>query len=218
MKRYKPLFTGIRDNFSFFNEAVIKVATYDKILYSFFTKCKPQIQNKKLSIDEIIKILNENFSSLKIIFQLDKLKNREEGGTDSDAYNTIYIFLVQGSYKRFFVYNDEYISLLLKIIHHELIHRNQAIRMKSQEIISKIFEYDPEEIKEYLEQKVEIMPFAFMVVEESRAHGWSDDKILQNLKTFSSPSVIFNGYLDYFDKDSRIIKMLVKYIYMYLQK
>jgi len=224
MKRYKPLFSGIRDNF-LFNEAVIKVDAYDKILYSLFDKCKPHIQNKNLPVDQIITILNKEFSFLKIVFQAEKINNSDDahlgfngGGTEDDEYNTIYVFLNSNCESNFNQYNNKYIATTIKIIHHELIHRNQAIRMKSREIISKEFNYDPDNYREYLQQKIEIMPFAFMVVEESRAHGWNDDKILQNLKTFSNPSALFNGYLKYFDEDSKTVKLLVKYMYMYLQK
>lgn len=219
MKRYKPLnFHGIYDNFSLLSEAVIKVEAYDKLLNSFFKKCESSIKGKNISLESIVKTLNKEFSFLKIIFQVDSKLKEEEGGTDDDKYNTIYIFLIPKSNLSFYEYEDKYINFLISIIHHELIHRNQAIRMKDQEIISYIFGQETEDIKEYLQKKDEIMSFAFMIIEDSRAHGWSDDKILKYLKSYVNPSRIFNSYLDIFDKDSDVIKTLVKYMYQYLQK
>jgi hypothetical protein len=223
MRRYKPLFTGRRDNFSIFEEAVIDTRNYNNLLRAIFKKCESKIKNRNLSCKEIIAVLNENFSFLRIIFELEKIdKNNPEyklglnsGGTDDDEFNSIYLFMNELCREYFNKFLDDYITFLIRIIDHELIHRNQAIRMKSKEIISLVFR-DVENLQKYVSDKLEAMAFAFMIVEESRYAGWTDKEIAEGLKTLKSPSPIFIEYTHHFENDTELKKILLKYIFMYL--
>ena len=203
------------------DEAVIRVDLYTRLLYNLFNQCKSKIKNNNFTVEEICNRLNKQFIKLKIQFIENGIKTPygiTGAHTDADTYNTITVKLNTGCLPHFKLYEDSYVDNLIDYIEHELVHREQAIRMKSQEIIEQEFLKDRGLPEDELANMHELMAYAFFIIEESRMGGWDDIKIIKNLKQFKSNSRIFNEYLKYFDADSDTMKTLVKYMYQYLDQ
>lgn len=201
-------------------EAIIKPDLYFKVLKNIFNRIENKVKNLKSS-KEICEFLTKEFTSFKIIFKLESIDYRQSnglnsGGTDDDMFNTIYIFCnpllkdeINNEYKKV-------VDKIILILQHEFIHRNQAIRMKSMEIISKNFR-DKETAYEYYSDKQELMAYAWHVVEILRRKGIDNKKILNALKNGSIIEENYNYIVDVLGINSKEIKRFHKYMYEYLQ-
>lgn len=152
-----------------------------------------------------------------------------KAGTDSDKFNTIYIF-VNDNIKKCIV-SDEYysrmIEQLLLLIKHELIHRAQKLHISNEKEKRKIYDISQDaDIKKYYGQKYEIMARAWQIIEELKLFGGMNSeeiKTYMKRKTNGSEMHLENKSLSYyiynsnFETSSNTIKLLYKYMYLYLE-
>ena len=207
-------------------EDVIKVDAYEELLANVFNRVKPLVKGKHLSTLELCWELNEEFRHFKIYFLgvgvTDKQYSKiglEKASAEDDEFNTIRVLINENCEKYFNVFSDNYIDRILTFINHELIHREQAVRMKSREIITKNFDKTNKykTTAEYISDPQEMMAFAYTIVEDVRMRGWSDSEIISGLKSFNLESPVWYEYSKNFTKDSDVMKTVVKNIYSYVK-
>ena len=108
---------------------------------------------------------------------------------------------------------------ILNMLGHELIHREQYLKIEDDKLREKIFKsnLDP---KTYLSKKYELMSYAWQIIEFFKLTGKTDEeikKILQHnsmLKFSFSPVLLF--YHETFKNNPDVLKRLYKYMYEYL--
>jgi len=113
---------------------------------------------------------------------------------------------------------ENFNSFLLKakeVIGHELIHRLQFIKDNEKKMDAE--KYDT--IKEYLSSPYEIMSFAWQIVEWHRNDGMDDDeikKMLQKKDLGKYKNGVLDKFHDVFSIADKPLRLLYKYMYMYL--
>jgi len=152
------------------------------------------------------------------------------GGTLSDKNNTIFIKLNNNSLMREknIVHYKMFCKMLVNLIKHELIHRGQKLFIKNKELKQKIYDtsvFDSD--KKYYSNKYEIMAHAFTIIEDLKLLGnLETERIRDTIKRNDIGSLMFLGGISYafhqyttlFDMNSKEIKLLYKYIFMYLNE
>lgn len=225
-RQYMKEHKGKRSRIDLFwmTEAAIRVDAYTDLLDNLFKGCKGRIKNNNLDVSEICVLLNKKFKTFKIVFTPVDASSEYAGNygvedvyTNDDIFNSIDVFLNVECEEYFNLYDVSYISTLVDLLEHEIIHREQAVRMRSQEIIELEFAKGSGKGIEYYSNIHELMAYAFSIVEELRMKGYTNIAILNNLSTYTLDSPIFKKYLELFKPDSDVIKQLVKYIYSYVK-
>jgi len=233
MKRYKPLFSGIRDNF-LFNEAVIKVDV--SWVKESLLKLKNKLINKDYGNLEIEEILNREFLPHFVKF---------ENGFDSEYTNDFYgsVQIIKGSmyengliridyYSTFWeIFEDdtlynEFIKVVSSIIYHERVHVYQL-----QKSHNKLKYVDTSSNYTYLSNIHEIQAHAQQAVFDLINMGYSVEEIKKKVKSKSEikdfiSSDAFWKYYDHFgqyelqndDKYSKVWPIFLKYFYSTLEK
>jgi len=113
---------------------------------------------------------------------------------------------------------ENFNSFLLKakeVIGHELIHRLQFIKDNEKKMDAE--KYDT--IKEYLSSPYEVMSFAWQIVEWHRNDGMDDDeikKMLQKKDARKYKNGVLDKFHDVFSIVDKPLRLLYKYMYMYL--
>ena len=237
MKRYRPLFEThsnelvewalLEDAGTPFNskeglilyEAVINVSVELGNIADLLYDVK-NILIPITSIDTFINILNGQFQNKKILFKYN-YRLPEDIFTSLNTFNKktseiiVYIgpkiHLLNGSNFQ------ELINDLLHLIGHELIHREQFLRM---DYIKNIESYAFTDKKKYLSNKQEIMAYAWQIINSFRLHGALDSDIQKILKTNSNIKFQLGGkvladYHDLFTIDDKELKLLYRYMYLY---
>ena len=142
-----------------------------------------------------------------------------------DKYITIVIHCNENIIKSF---NDEeyftrFIAHLYVAIKHELIHRQQFLRIQSEELSSKIgntkkFDND----LEYMSDKQEIMSFAWQAIEYFKLAGVKKQNILSILREpkeyFRFDNSVFSAYWWAYERkliSKETIQLFYKYAYLY---
>jgi hypothetical protein len=231
MKRYIPI-KKLYNSFHLFNEAVIDVNKYLQSLNRLFDDIRNEIL-KARNLFSIKRILNKTFKEYRIKFKIsfkDEIQKHEDyrygiivAETLLDKYSTIiiycnrYILDISKNDKIF----EEFKKRCIKYIQHELIHRLQLIDINDLKIKKNLNIKDQDKIK-YFSNDKELMAFAWQVVEELRFSGLSDNDIkrkLTKLDFTANHSKTFTIYIRLFKntENENILKILYKYIYMYLE-
>ena len=170
----------------------------------------------------------------KIKFKYDKKATSETGiyfkfgfsgaKTTVDKYNTITIVLNQyilniknhEDFKIFYKY-------FLMVLEHELIHRGQFLHIKGEALKNSVIRgYDENDIEQYIDKK-EIMAYAWTIIQEFKLmFNFDNNKIRGIIKTRPLVNVTFSPTLEFYrdittkGKNSWVLKLLYKYMYLYL--
>jgi len=107
-------------------------------------------------------------------------------------------------------------TLLISILKHEDIHKNQLKRMGSSD--NYIFNNPKTEVKKYLGDQTEIMAYAFSIIDElNKMENIPYEEILDLLKSDMISHRVYVDYKEYFTKGSKEFKRLRKYMFGYLE-
>jgi len=211
-----------------FREGVLRPEKYLSLLVEKLQKLKKLFLNKKYSNDSICKSLTNYFKNEKIVFIYDETANSSEGLTKG-GYNidTNEIILKCDSGLNFILKDvyDIFETDFYEMVGHELIHRLQYLN-STKNTFKKYNTLDEKQILFYLSDKKEIMSYAWQTIEIFKMLRLNKKVILQIIKNpeakennyFVIRNDIFFLYRKYFDSNSVIYKLFVKYIYMYLDE
>jgi hypothetical protein len=224
------------------DEAVIFTDAYLEEIFDKINNIKKQFLYKK-SLSSICYRLNLLFlfDKIKFIEEKNIVQGKDEyikfginsGACIADKYGSIRIFLnsnILNSYN-----NEEFYKLFIKhlttILKHELVHRGQALKIEDLEKRSKVLTKDYGElttknnIKKYLADKQEIMSNAWFIIQTFKFYNYDNNKILKTLNVdhnYDDKKIIMSNllriYHEYFRMNENPIKLLYKYMFMYLQK
>lgn len=117
---------------------------------------------------------------------------------------------------------EEFLTNVFRILGHELIHREQILRIKRQDLIDSIHKKSSEDKRKYYSNKYEIMAYAWQIVNSMRMSNLSDSSIKKILSLNSKTKFDLGGdilqiYHNLFKDSSSIIKRLYKQMYEYLE-
>ena len=147
------------------------------------------------------------------------------GGCLLDKHLTIVIYCNENLLKLFNVSKaySTFERAFFNVLKHELIHRGQYIKISNKRIREKLnYSKNPNKIDRYLNDKQEIMAYAWQIIEYYRLMGLSKEKILTVLKrprnTFEFENNILSSYIR--ANDDKVVtddslKLLYKYAYLY---
>jgi hypothetical protein len=213
------------DPFYLLNEAVIKSDFYVGTLLKLFSKRKQEFINLH-NLDEFTGKLNKLYLKDKITFRPTSLQIDDyiiAGNTTKQVDNTIRLLCTAkgldfNKSKETFV---TFMKSFKKMLQHEVIHRDQMIRIANDKIIPKVFNYSNEDLIKYYSNKQEIMSYAWQIVYDFKIRGKSIPVIKELLSKNSwiaaHSSKIYQEYLRLFAKNSGTMKLLYKYMYQYLE-
>ena len=231
MKRYVRYF-GIDDSFKI-TEAIINPNLYldqiEKDLndLSFF-------KFKNVSLKNISFKLNIIFRKSKIQFIPQSNINDDpyepnikfginSGATISNKTNDIGIFINENIVRS--LQNKEaypfFVKWLLFVLKHELVHRGQHLKVKDAKLRNEVFQKSPKDRREYLSDKQEIMARAWEIIELFKLFNYQQDKIREILKSKELEkyqNFTLRVYHDEFTMKDWQLKLLYKYMYMYLEE
>ena len=113
----------------------------------------------------------------------------------------------------------EFVKDFKSLIGHELVHREQSIRVKYDDHWKKMKNKDD---SQYLSDRREVMAYAWQFVNTFRMNGITDKNIKKILQTNSNikldiGGIMFKKYHNIFPKNGTILKLLYKYMYLYLE-
>jgi hypothetical protein len=213
-------------------EAVQNPENYVKLIGNKITEFN--LKNTFTSIDDLIVSLNSYFINEKIEFRLSKKPAMLGSGVDSGGFNPktneIYIFYNYDITDAFKIENKEYnknnfedfLEEFSTFLGHETIHRIQSFKDK----IKKVGVMIDEDKKRYLAQPKEIMAYAWQIVQYIKMGTRKDNKFVRKMLTsirdednlkFINYITPLSEYYNLFDKNSKTMKLLYKYIYLYIE-
>lgn len=228
MEIYKSFFEQL------LNESIIKPLDYFEPIKE---KCKEIINISS-------KETNLKFLCLKLTFLLRKYRIKFEpfesngdprdflaeygfikGGTLSDKYGSIILTCNSNLLK---IFDDKeglknFYTAFYTILKHELIHRQQYLNIRDKKIRNRISKSkDPNDIYKYMNDKYEIMAYAWQAIEYYRLLGGDTNQILAILKKPSDFHLIQNTVISLFygAYNQRILtqsslNLFKKYCYLY---
>jgi hypothetical protein len=223
MERYKR---------RFFDEAVINVDKYSKLLQDiFYKKIKHDVKNKEFNRIVLQWYFNKIFTPFCITFKIIKDEQIKKGyeyrygliqaETLMDKCSTIILFCNLNilDFNKSDTIFEEFSRIFIKAISHELIHRIQVIEISDLKIKRALANNKKEDF-EYYSTKQELMAYAWEILEELRFSGLTDNEIEKKFKTLNFTvmhSNILNKYLKLYDNHPKVLQQLYKYIYMYIE-
>jgi hypothetical protein len=215
-----------------FIEAIQNPENYVNLIKNKIIKFN--IKNSFSSLDDLIISLNSYFINEKIKFRLSKNPNILGEGLLSGGFNPktdeIYLFYNYDIIDAFKMdnkkYNDDnfkdFLEGLSIFLGHETVHRMQSFKNK----IKKVGTMIDEDKKKHLAQPIEIMAYAWQIVQYIKLYSKKDNKFIrkiltdvrdeENLKIINF-IVPFKEYYNTFDVNSKTMKLLYKYIYLYTE-
>lgn len=217
----------------FFYEAVIKI----NVEMARFSEILDGIQNDLMNtknIDDFINILNTAFEKDKIKFWFSRDESNvytKTGGFDvKSLYVFVFIFKKLERLQRYKSSKDYdiFCEEVLSRLGHELIHRHEALKIEYEELRRKLFKgFKPvtqNDWRKYFANKHELMSYAWQIVNNYRMHGMTDNVIRKILGLTDSNSntkfelggQVFRDYYTVFKINEEPLKLLHKYMYMYL--
>jgi len=191
-------------------------------------------KNEFNNLKDLIDSLNSYFIIEKIEFIKGKKLLKFDSGIDSGGYNPknnkIIFFYTEdiiNAFKFKNIKNDYedfkwFLEDFKDYLGHETIHRMQSIEDK----VKYIKAMSGENEKLHYSQPKEIMAYAWLIVQTFKMNGKDEDYIkfiLSGKRDLNNVKVInyipaFKKYYNLFDKDSKVMKLLYKYIYLYMDK
>jgi hypothetical protein len=231
MKRYVRYF-GVDDQFKI-TEAIINPTLYlDQINKDLYDLAYFKFKNN--SLKNIAAKLNIIFRKSKIQFlpQTFIVDDPHEPGikfgingaaTLSNKNNTIGIYINENIIKS--LQNKDYYVFFVKWflfnLKHELVHRGQHLKVKDAKLANEVFQKSYKDQIEYLSDKQEIMARAWEIVELFKLFNYTDDnirKIIQSKKPEKFQNFTLRTYHLLFNMDDWQIKLLYKYMYLYIEE
>lgn len=209
-------------------EAVVKPEEYIKNIYNIIQKIPKYYKENFDNLKKFTYKLNFKFRKEKVIFEAEKgvrsgVNNFLDYGINEarcylDRFGTIIVYLNPNVFK---ISAEEFVKILTNIIKHELVHRGEFLRVNSKNTKNKMMQKDHSTRIKYLSDKHEIMAYAWSIVEEYKIIGFKRDKILNFFRNGTEDlnySINYQMYRNTFEKDDPVMKLLYKYIYMYLEE
>jgi hypothetical protein len=209
-------------------ETVVKPEDYIKNIYNVIEKIPTYYKQTYKNLNKFALKLNFKFRNEKIKFEDEKgvrsgVNNFLDYGINearcySDRFGTIIIYLNPNVFK---VSVEEFIEILTNTIKHELVHRGEFLRINSENYKSEMMRKDHSTRVKYLSDKHEIMAYAWSIVEEYKIIGFNRNKILNFFRHGTEDlnySINYQMYRNTFEKNDSVMKLLYKYIYMYLDE
>lgn len=215
------------------NEAALSPIYYENI-EKYIKSLEKEIKKKKfVSLSTLCLWLSFKFRKYAIRFVVDN-DSEEQGNNEysvgitksgclSNSKGTIKIYCNEnllklttpGNFFNYFTIN------VIRIIGHELIHRNQMFHLTNKKLRNYIFDHSKLEVEEYLKNKQEMMSRAWQIIEEFRYKELNDKTILNIMRNNKDTRIIaksftLSTYFDYFNPKDKIFKDLYKYMYLYI--
>lgn len=214
-----PLF----EKYMFYEEVInvkIELQEIHDVLITFFEKHMGE------SINVLIPYIEKKLEKFKIKFGYSHIESKKY--TDFNRYDVetdiIYIMLTNKVLKDVFKLKDyeEFITDISNLLGHEFVHRHERIKIKNDELAKKLLKQDPRKVKKYYGSKYEIMAYAWQIVDNFRVQGKNDFVTKELLKYDNFVKFRFGGkpletYHDIFTMQDAELKLLYKYMYMYLE-
>jgi hypothetical protein len=232
-KRYKKFFNG-EYNFHI-TEAVIYPEDYLEIIQKNLDNLFKTIKKFK-NLKSLCLRLSIFFRKNKIEFYAENsiVKGMEQyikiginnGKTLHDRFCTIGIFCNENLLK---VFNSEenadikiqFMKWFIFVLKHELVHRGQMLSVDDENLRHDVFQKNYKDRIAYLSDKQEIMARAWEIIELFKLRGYDIEKISTILKTKNLEKLqisTLRTYQEIFTIDSWQMKLLYKYMYMYLEE
>lgn len=235
-KKYKSLFIKDIDlelakenergswiNCDYLFEDVIRPELYINNLLNILDENKYILEKyKDYHPQELCNAFSKLYKSHNIVFilkpsQIDKFV--WNGSTDAKNISSVWCNTnIVEAYQNY----NEFKAQFEKFLKHEIIHREQQRRINNEKVIDKIIKLSRQSQIKYYGSKQEIMAYAWQIIFDFRIAGKPDEIIKQLISKdsfvanrFSKP---LEAYKTLFEKDSDVLKLLYKYIYMYLDK
>jgi hypothetical protein len=231
MKRYKPLYPRYSFNLL---ESIIKPESYIKDIEDKLNKFLPTIKNKKYDLKKLCSKLEWHFSKNKIYFFPESSRSNggelyisrgiNNAGTKADRYSSIGIYcnplLVEIQKSEMFA--NDFRKWFLFILKHELIHRGQNLAIRDTKLLSQVMVKEFGNEEEYLSDKQEIMARAWEIIELFKLMGhFNKEEIkirIRKYNTYRGINSTLDSYFKLFTIESDVIKLLYKYMYLYLEE
>lgn len=210
------------DDFTLFMEAVIKPDVYVENLLNIFKENK----NDFIGITH----LDEFAWKFNSLYLNDRISMISTTHNNFDFFitsfipkgNESHIHLIGKDLILNFKNNfNNFIKSLKKILLLSVTKKEILLRYEIKDIEKKILKWRNSKIKEYLETEYIIMVSSWRIVYEFKIAGKPNDVIKELLSKDSfiatKYSKIYQRYLELFDRKSNVLKLLYKYMYLYLE-
>jgi len=238
MKRYKRKFEDQSTDKESIMEYTSKM--YEMVLHpnNYVNLMKDKLnlfynKNDFMDLKDLIISLNSYFLNEKIEFKKSPLVEPFGNGLLKGGYQpktgTIYLFYDNNIIDSFKLQNNKnlntdfkwFLETFEELLGHEVVHRLQFLK----DNIKKIGVMSDKNEKEYLAQPKEVMAYAWQIVQTFKMYKYDNEFIRFILKdredTESLKNInyipMFKKYYNYFPKNSNVIKLLYKYIYLYTE-
>lgn len=215
-------------------EAVISPEYYIKQIHTILKSLKNNIINKykNLSLTDLCDILTKELQTYKIKFVATTKENKDKNYvTNGGIIISKLEIIILCYYKTIMIQNsgeeyNNFIKQVLLILGHELIHRNQILKVNNDKLRLFLFKGSPLDLKDrnkamkYLANKHEIMSYAWQIIETFRLKGKKDTEIQSILQSNENKKFAFDPMLLWYHQIFSIVnnplKRLYKYMYEYL--
>jgi hypothetical protein len=211
-----------------FQEAVISPENHITEIIEKVRQLKKHFKTfgSRLDLNEIQRSLNKVLEFDKILFKYSPVNNERFITTGGINIKSQLIFIFYFSNLLTIANSEEnfnnFILQFKEILGHELIHREQSLRIENEEIRNKMLTKSKADNKKYLGSKQEIMAYAWQIIYSFKLTGKSSSTIANILKADNIVKFKFNGMLKEYHKNFEInedpLKLLYKYMYMYLEE
>lgn len=230
MERYKPYFVEVNNRIAL-QEAIINPNNYLKDIDRKLDKLLNKIINKKYDAKKICRIFSIGLSRYKIeVIYQDFIERGidinirfgiNSGACLPDRYSSIGIFCNDNiiNIQNDINFKNQFKDWFLLVLKHELIHRGQNLAVKDIDVLVKVKSNEKEKFKQELSNPIEIMARAWESVEIFKlVNHLENNDIINILKNYSKYALnnTLNTYVELFEKDSKELKLLFKYMYLYL--
>jgi hypothetical protein len=201
-------------------EAVINPEEYTDNLVEILDKNK-KILEQQTHPEDLCKLLSNLYYSHKIIFKVFSSDNNLMIYSGSSDDENIYIRCTPAIIEAYDKY-EEFKNQFEKYLKHELIHRYQFLKMKSDSVIKQIIRKSRRDQISYYGSPQEIMAYAWQIINDFRMTGKSDEVIKQLISKDSFIATRYSAPLEMykrlFQENSEVLNRLYKYMYEYLNQ
>lgn len=224
MKRYRPLLI----------EAVIHPEEYLSTIEKKLDVILKRLDKKNYTLTALCMFLSDVLSKHKIDFigKGNIINGKEthiqyginEARTQADKYASIRIYcnVMLLKIQQNKIFKDEFKKWLMFVLKHELIHRGQNLNILDLNLRKEVRNIEYEHQKKELSEPEEIMARSWEIIELFKLkNNFSNSDIKNYIRDYSKHEQVnntLNAYFDYFGSNSKQLKLLYKYMYMYLNE
>ena len=185
------------------------------------------LQNFSL-VDDLISFLNNVFDNRKIKFIYTPKDTPNIIPVGSTSIKNQYIFIYCSDRLKELLDSkgdetifDEFLQDVFRILGHELVHREQMLRVEQKNLLTTIHRKSTNDQQNYFSNTYEIMAYAWQIVNTLRLTNLSDSSIKKILSLNSKTKLDLGGeilqiYHQLFKDTSPVLKRLYKQMYEYL--